>query len=275
MKPAPFDYVRPTDLGEVLDLLAEHGSEARILAGGQSMIAMLNMRVAAPKLLIDIGRLREMDYIRESADGVAVGCATRQVQLAEWPGLGQKLPLVGQALPWVGHVQTRNRGTVCGSIAHADPSSELTLCLALLGGEVVLRSRRGERRLTAGDFFVGALQTARRDDEMIVEVRFPVLAQGVGTAFNEMAVRHGDFAIIAVAAVAHADSVSVAVGGGPDYPVVKRLSSLDGDAVRTSLNDLAWSLDCQDDLHATAVYRRHLVRALGQRTIEEAGACRS
>ena len=120
-----------------------------------------------------------------------------------------------------------------------------------------------------------ALQTARRDDEMIVEVRFPVVPHGAGVAFNEMAVRHGDFAIIAVAAVARADSVSIGIGGGRDYPVVKQLSSLDADALGASLNDLAWSLDCQDDLHATAVYRRHLIRSLGQRTIEEASACRS
>ncbi|MGI9476688.1 MAG: FAD binding domain-containing protein [Hyphomicrobiaceae bacterium] len=275
MKPAPFDYVRPSDIGEVLDLLARHGSDARILAGGQSMMAMLNMRVATPKLLIDIGGLRDLDYIREAGDHIAIGCATRQSTLERWPHLEQKLPLIAKALPWVGHVQTRSRGTVCGSLAHADPSSELPLCLALLRGHVVLRSRRASRVLAAADFFAGALQTTRRDDELIEEVRFPVRPDATGVAFHEMAIRHGDFAIIAVGAVADAVGVSVGVGGGADYPVVKRLQLLEGDALEAALNALAWSLDCQDDLHATAAYRRHLVRGLGQKTIEEAIACRS
>ena len=195
--------------------------------------------------------------------------------LERWPLLEQKLPLIAKALPWVGHVQTRSRGTVCGSLAHADPSSELPLCLALLCGHVVLRSRRSSRVLAATDFFAGALQTTRRDDELIEEVRFPIRPDATGVAFHEMAIRHGDFAIIAVGAVADADGVSVAVGGGADYPVVKRLPLLEGDALEAALNALAWSLDCQDDLHATAAYRRHLVRGLGQKTIEEAIACRS
>ncbi len=275
MKPAPFDYVRPSDVGQVVDLLARHGSDARILSGGQSMIAMLNMRVVTPKLLVDIGGLRDTDYIRDAGDHIAIGCTTRQVTLEQWTGLAQKLPLLAKVLPWVGHVQTRSRGTVCGSIAHADPSSELPLCLALLGGQIVLRSRRGTRTVTSNEYFIGALQTTRRDDEMIVEVRFPVSTPSTGVAFNEMAIRHGDFAIIAAGVLADADGVSIAIGGGSDYPVVKRLPSPDSNAHKVVLNDLAWSLDCQDDLHATAAYRRHLVRSLGRRTIEEAIACQS
>ncbi len=275
MKPAPFDYVRPSEVGDVLDLLARHGPDARVLAGGQSMIAMLNMRVATPKLLVDIGALHDAAYIRDDGDRVAVGCMTRQAELERWPVLGRRLPLLAKALPWVGHVQTRSRGTVCGSIAHADPSSELPLCLALLGGEVVLRSRRATRTVGPRDFFAGALQTTRRDDEMISEVQFRAPSEKAGVAFHEMAIRHGDFAIVATGAVADADGVSFAIGGGGDYPVVKRLPLLDGDGLKDALNDLAWSLDCQDDLHATAAYRRHLIRVLGQRTIEEAIACRS
>ena len=275
VKPPPFDYIRPNTLAEGLELIGKYGADARILAGGQSLIAMLNMRVAAPKLLIDINGLTDEAYIRDDGDAIAIGCATRQAVLERWPTLAQRLPLIAKALPYVGHAQTRSRGTVCGSIAHADPSSELPLCLALLDGQVVLRNRRRSRTVPARDFFSGVLQTTRLDDEMITEIRLPVPPGNTGAAFNEMAIRHGDFAIIAVGALVDTTHVRVAIGGGDDFPVVKRLPLSGEAALQEALNDLARSLDCQDDLHATATYRRHLIRVLGQRTIEEAIACRS
>lgn len=173
MKPAAFTYLRPDSLEEAVEALGEHGADARVLAGGQSLMAMLNLRLVEPRALVDISRLETLRTIRRHADAIEVGAAVTQAELLDWPELDQAAPFIARALPWVGHFQTRNRGTVCGSIAHADPSSELPLSLALLQGEVVLRSRRGERRLKASEFQTGMLQTARADDELITAVRFP------------------------------------------------------------------------------------------------------
>ena len=199
MKPRPFDYARPDTVDEAVALLAEHGDEARILAGGQSLMAMMNLRLADPAMLIDIARIAELGHIRDLGDKIEVGAAVTQNKLLAWPDLKTKLPLLAAALPYVGHFQTRNKGTVCGSIAHADPSSEIPLSLATLEGEVVLRGKRGERVLKAKDFQLDMLTTAREGDELIVAVRFPV--HGKGVAFREVARRHGDFAMVAVAAL--------------------------------------------------------------------------
>lgn len=272
MKPAPFDYVAPQSLAEAAMLLGQHGGDARILAGGQSLIAMLNMRVATPSLLIDITRCADADYIRDEGDTIAIGCATRQFQLERWPGLADKLPVVAKALPYVGHAQTRSRGTVCGSIAHADPSSELPLCLALLNGDVVLQSHKGQRTLRAEAYFDGVMQTARRDDELIAEIRLPVQRPDAGVAFHEMAMRHGDFAVVSVAAQATPDDMRLAIGGVADKPIVKQFARLAAKDLDAALNEVAWSLALEEDLHATPAYRRHLVRTLGKRALMEAVA---
>ncbi len=271
MKPRAFDYARPETLAEALDLLGEFGDAARVVAGGQSLTAMLNLRLLEPSLLIDIARLRELDFIRVEKGFLEVGAAVTQDRLLAWPGLAAHVPLLAQALPWVGHFQTRNRGTVCGSLAHADPSSELPLSLAALGGEVVLRSARGSRTLPAGEFQRGLLTTARAPDELIVAARFPVGA--TRTAFREIARRHGDFAIVAVAAVVVPGGVRLAAGGVADRPGVVVVNDLAPAAVAERLNGFAWELGGSDDIHATARYRRDLVRSLGARVIEEALAC--
>jgi 2-furoyl-CoA dehydrogenase FAD binding subunit len=269
MKPAAFDYLRAGTVGEVLDALAQQGGDARVLAGGQSLMAMLNMRLAKPRLLIDIMRLTELNRIEERAGRVTIGAAVRQAALLEWPRLSEKLPLVAKALPWAGHVQTRSRGTVCGSLAHADPSAEIPLMLALLGGEVHLRRARRSRTLAAKDFFVGMMATARADDEFIEAVSLP--SQGVGRcAFREVARRHGDFAIVACAALAIRDGVRLAVGGVADVPTVRQWPRLDGSALDDALNEFAWDLGARDDVHATARYRRDLVRAIGRDLVREA-----
>jgi 2-furoyl-CoA dehydrogenase FAD binding subunit len=277
VKPRPFDYARPDTVDEAVALLAEHGDDARILAGGQTLLAMLNLRVVEPAVLIDITRIPELDVIREvvtprGGGTVEVGAAVTQNRLMAWPALAKKLPLLAAALPFVGHFQTRNKGTVCGSIAHADPASEIPLSLALLEGEVVLRSRRGERVLPAAEFQQGMLTTAREGDELITAVRFPVMTAGV--AFREVARRHGDFAIVAVAAlVESATSIRIGVAGMAERPAVRRIKADGASSIRDAVERLAWELEGYDDLHASARMRRDLLRGIAPAVVEEAIKC--
>jgi 2-furoyl-CoA dehydrogenase FAD binding subunit len=273
MKPARFDYVRADSLAEAHAVLAAEGAHARVIAGGQTLVPMLSMRLARPKTLIDIMGVRELGEIDAPGDAIYVGAAVRQADLLAWPGLAQRQPLLALALPWVGHAQTRNRGTVCGSIAHADPSAEIPLVLLALEGDVVLSTRRRRRAVSAEQFFVGLMSTARADDELITAASFPTARPGHGYAFNEFGRRHGDFAITACAAVANGSSIRLAVGGVADRPVARTWGNIAGDALDDALNAFAHDLDARDDLHATARLRRDLVRKLGSRTIAEARRC--
>lgn len=270
MKPGAFDYLRAESAQDALDALAQHGEDARILAGGQSLMAVLNMRLAQPKLLVDISRTPDLNYVRVTQDRLVVGAAATQASVEWRESLASEVPMLGLAFPFISHFQIRNRGTVCGSVAHADPSAELPLVLAALGGEVVLRSRRQRRVLEASDFFQGMLTTARASDELIEEVRFPLRRPNERYAFTEFSARHGDFALVACAAVATSDRIRIAVGGVADRPVVESWPRLTGDDLKAALNDLSWKLGAQDDAHVSAQYRRHLVRQLGMRVIEEA-----
>jgi 2-furoyl-CoA dehydrogenase FAD binding subunit len=270
MKPAPFDYVRAESLAEAHDVLAAEGSDAAVIAGGQTLVPLLSMRMARPKVVVDIMRLRELAGIAVEGNAIRVGATVRQADLLAWPELAARQPLLAQALPWVGHAQTRARGTVCGSIALADPSAELPLCLVALGGEVVLSSKSKRRTVRADDFFTGLMSTDRADDELIEAVRFTCRQPGEGFAFREFARRHGDFAIVACAAVTDARGARLAVGGVADRPVARDFADASDDA----LDAFAQSLDARDDLHATADYRRMLVRKLGRAVIEEA-TCRA
>ena len=275
MKPAAFDWVRIDAVEEACALLAEYGGDARILAGGQSLMAVLNMRLAQPRVLLDISRCAPLDHVRSDNGMLTIGAAATQAAV-EWRAhLATEVPLLAQAFPHISHFQVRNRGTVCGSVAHADQSAELPLCLALLGGEVVLRSRKRRRVLAAADFFRGMLTTARRDDELVEAVRFPLAREGAGYAFDEFAMRHGDFAIVACAAEVTAERLRLAVGGVADRPCVVEWERLEGDALADAINDFAWSLQAQDDAHASAAYRRHLVRRLAPRVIAAAEALRA
>ncbi len=279
MKPRPFDYIRPDTVEEAVALLAEYGDDARILAGGQSLVPMLNLRIVEAEALIDISRIAALDAIREVGDKrlgekIEIGAAVTQNKLLAWPQLAEKLPLVAAVLPHVGHFQTRNKGTVCGSVAHADPSSELPLALAVLGGEIVLKSQRGERVLAAKDFQKDMLTTARAGDELIVAVRFPVAndkGNGRGVAFREVARRHGDFAIIAVAAVAeNKSSVQLGVGGMVGKPMLRRIAA---DGAEEAVREWADELEGYEDLHASAAMRRDLFRNLASFAIKEAIRC--
>jgi 2-furoyl-CoA dehydrogenase FAD binding subunit len=272
MKPRPFDYVRPDTVDEAVAILAEHGDDARVLAGGQTLLAMLNLRVVEPAVLVDITRIAELDVIREVDGKVEVGAAVTQNRLMAWPALVQKLPLLAAALPFVGHFQTRNKGTVCGSIAHADPASELPLSLAVLEGEVVLHSRRGARVLAADQFQQGMLTTAREPDELITGVRFPIV--GGRVAFREVARRHGDFAIVGVAVVAEsASSIRVGVAGMAERPSVSRIKPDGASSIRDAIERLAWKLEGYEDIHASARMRRDLLRRIGPVVVEEALRC--
>jgi 2-furoyl-CoA dehydrogenase FAD binding subunit len=270
MKPAPFDYIRADSAEETVGLLARHGEEAKILAGGQSLMAMLNIRLAQPAMLVDISRCRDLDYVRIDKGNLVVGAAATQATVENRASLAAEVPLLSLALPWVSHFQIRNRGTVCGSIAHADPSAELPLCLTALQGEVVLRSKSGRRVLKAEQFFQGMLMTAVKPGEIVEEVRFPLRGEKSGYAFEEMSMRHGDFAIVAVAALATGAEVELTVGGVADRPQRRQWTGLAGADLDAAINDFAWELEAQSDAHASAEYRRHLVRQLGRRTIENA-----
>ena len=272
MKPAAFAYRRAESVDSVLETLARHGGEARVLAGGQSLVAMLNMRLARPSVLVDIMAVEPLRKTTLDNGHLVIGAGVRQAALASRDDLLREVPLLAAALPWVGHYQTRTRGTVCGSIAHADPSAELPLVLACLGGEVRLRSRRGARRVPAAAFFTGPMLTARQEDEVIESVAFPRVRPGTAYAFAEMGRRHGDFAIVACAAMVDDKGMRLAVGGVADMPVTQDLPLLTGEDLDAALNEFAWSLPARGDIHATPRYRRDLVRALGRKVLAEARA---
>jgi 2-furoyl-CoA dehydrogenase FAD binding subunit len=270
MKPRPFDYARPDTIDEALALLSEHGDEARVLAGGQSLMAMMNLRLADPAMLIDITRIPELAHVRDLGEKIEVGAAVTQNRLLAWPDLAKKLPLLAVALPHVGHFQTRNKGTVCGSIAHADPSSEIPLALAILDGAVVLRSARGERVVKAKDFQLDMMTTAREGDELIVAVRFPTHT-GSGVAFREAARRHGDFAMVAVAAfIEDKGSARLGIGGMAATPVVRHIAT---DDIKDAVERIATGLEDYEDLHASAGLRRDILRNLAPIVVAEAQRC--
>lgn len=270
MKPAAFDYARCDTAEEAVSLLGEFGEDARVLAGGQTLLAALNMRLAQPRLLVDISRCADFAGVSAGGGNLAVGASVTQATLEHRPTLAGEVPLLSQMIPHIAHAQVRSRGTVCGSIAYADPSAELPLALIALGGQVVLRSRRGSRTLGAEDFFRGMLLTAREPDELIEAVRFPLCSEGVNYAFAEFAERHGDFAIAAVAVVTGRDEIRFAVGGVADRPRVACWPRMSGSDLDAAINDFAWELEAQDDAHASAQYRRHLVRTLGRRVVAAA-----
>jgi 2-furoyl-CoA dehydrogenase FAD binding subunit len=275
MKPAPFDYVRADSVEEALDVLAKSGAEARILAGGQSLLPMLNMRLARPHVVIDVMRAAALKKIEERDGALTIHASVRQIEIERRPNLTNEQPLLAAALAWVGHAQTRSRGTICGSIAHADPSAELPLVLVALGGSVHLRSRKAKRKVAAEEFFTGVMTTERRDDEMIDAITFPSKEAATGYAFREVARRHGDFAIVACAARADKKDARLAVGGVADRPVVRTMPLPGSSALDDALNEFAWGLEARDDLHASARYRRELVRRIGKVTVEEAVRCRA
>jgi 2-furoyl-CoA dehydrogenase FAD binding subunit len=281
MKPVPFEYCRPDTVGEALALLAERGSEAALLAGGMSLGPMLNLRMVRPKSVIDISRLPGLDGIAVRADRLITGATVVQAEALASPVIRDALPLLALALPWVGHFQTRNSGTLGGSVAHADPSAEIPLCLVVADATVVLRSARKERRVPARAFFTGALSTVRREDEMVVALEWPRAPADAGHAFEEIAQRHGDFAIAAAACSLTLDgsgriaTLALGLGGVEDRPIAIGTAAFigcpaDSDTARAIAGSIDENIDPMEDHAASADYRRALARVLVERILPRA-----
>jgi len=290
VKPAPFDYFTPATLDEALALLAEHGGEAKPLAGGQSLIPAMNFRLARPAVLVDLNGISELAYVRPESGGVAVGAMTRQRVVERSEVVARAAPLLAEALPSIAHPQIRNRGTVGGSIAHADPSAELPAVMLALEARFRARGSTGERSIPAAEFFKGMLETALAPGELLIEIALPPIPARSGTAFLEVARRHGDYALVGVAAIVTLDPRGrckrarislLSVGDGPVLAteagkvVAGQTPSADllraaGDAAATH------DIDPPSDIHASAAYRRQLAGVLTRRALacafERAGA---
>jgi CO/xanthine dehydrogenase FAD-binding subunit len=281
MKPAPFDYVRPGSLAEACELLADD-EDARLIAGGQTLVPMLAMRLARPARLIDILRLPELAGIRAEAGAVVVGATTRQAQAERDPVIRASVPMLARVLPWVGHPPTRNRGTVGGSIANADPSAEIPLVAVTLGAEIMLATTQGPISVPANDFFIGPMLTTIAQGDCISAIRFPVWPhKRVGVGFLEISARRSDFAFVAAAAQVALDEegrcldVALGVGGVGDRPMRLDMSSLVGTrldpaSIAEAVNAASVDMDAMSDLHASAAYRRRVAIVLCIRALEEA-----
>ncbi len=280
MKPVAFDYYRPDGVPEAAALLADLREEAAILAGGMTLGPMLNLRMARPRAVIDISRMQSLTAIDMHADIVVTGAGVVQANALRSPLLAREVPLLKLALPYVGHFQTRNRGTLGGSVAHADPSAEIPLCLVVCGGSVVLQSRRRQRRVRAEEFFVGALTTERQPDEMVTALEWPRGAPDAGHGFAEIAERHGDFAIAAAACQLHLagdgrlQSMSLGLGGVESRPLRIDVQSFIGRPAAQAGAEIAEhaaaSVSPMEDHAASADFRRALTRELTARAIEQA-----
>ncbi|HJN88597.1 MAG: xanthine dehydrogenase family protein subunit M [Dehalococcoidia bacterium] len=293
MKPAPFEYFAPESLAEALDLLRQRAGDARVLAGGQSLVPLLSFRLVKPAALVDINGLSQLSYIRRDDgrrdDGrrdvgyIAIGAGTRQRQVLASDDVSEMCPLLSEAVSYIGHPAIRNRGTVGGSIAHADPAAELPVVAAALDAEMVVHSSRGERSLKPEEFFVTFLTTAMEPDEILAEVRFPFLGPRTGASFQEVSRRHGDYALVAVAATVtldkrgHCQSARVALGGVGGTPVRARAveQAITGSepteaALAEAAQLVKGEIDPATDIHASAEYRGHVASVLVRRALQSA-----
>jgi carbon-monoxide dehydrogenase medium subunit len=276
VKPPPFAYHRPATVEQAARILAEHGEDAKVLAGGQSLVPLMNFRLAAPAHLVDVNRVAGLDRLDAGVGGVEVGATVRDARLLRDPAVAGAQPLLPEAAGWIAHAVIRNRGTVCGSLAHADPAAELPAVLSLVGGHVdavAWRSGRlASRRVAAADLFAGPLQTTLAPDELVVGATFPPLAERTGWAVEELARRHGDYALAGVALTVTVDGDGAPVAGRAAYlscaptPLVLDLGA-DPAAVRDLVTD---TLRPTDDIHATGEYRRHLAATLTVRSLDRA-----
>lgn len=284
MKPAPFNYVAPTALEEALELMAEHGYDAKLLAGGQSLIPVMNFRLAQPTMLVDLNRVSGLDFVRQGGNGgLAIGSMARHSLLEHSEAVAALAPLLHEAIPHVAHPQIRNRGTAGGSLAHADPAAELPVIMVALRARLRLRRAGGERWVEATDFFQGLFTTALEPDEILVEIAIPPWPRGSGHAFVELARRHGDYAQAGVAAVVQLDDSGncrqarlVYLNVGETPLAAAAAAELIGHVPSAELIAQVAAYAAQEeihptgDIHATAAYKRHLAAVLGRRAILQA-----
>lgn len=284
MKPAPFAYVRAETLDQVFDLLDEHGDDARILAGGQSLMATLNMRLSAPEVLIDINGIDGLSDITTDGDTLKIGALARHSQVLESSDVAAYAPLISKAMPHVAHQAIRNRGTFGGSVAFADPAAELPAVTRALGAEIVVQGRNGQRKVAADDFFQGLFETDMKENEVLVGVEIPKIKDGEKTAFMELARRHGDYAIVGIAVQGRVDGgkfddMRLGFFGAGDQPILAKSASaaLNGqpnneDTIKKAQDALDADLDPMPDLNGPAEMKMHLARVLTKRALAELAA---
>jgi carbon-monoxide dehydrogenase medium subunit len=280
VKPPTFDYVAPRSLDEVLASLAEHGDAAKVLAGGQSLVPLLNMRLAGPRVLVDINDVDDLGRLAAWDGGLAIGALVRQSTLEREPLVRERLPLLTEAASLVGHPAIRHRGTVGGSLAHADPAAELPAAMLALEASLIVRGPRGARTISAAEFFTGYLTTALAPDELLTEIRVPGVPPGTGNAFLELSRRSGDFAVCGAAALVtlnasgRVDRMRVAlcgVGTGPvrAYAVEQALAGElpSAERIAAATGSLAETLDPPSDIHGSAAYRARIAVVMARRAI--------
>ena len=285
MKPAQFEYFAPTTVDETVAMLAEHAEDVKVLAGGQSLVPLMNMRLARPAVVVDINRVGELAYVRERDDGgVGIGALTRQSTVERSDPLRRRAPLLHEAVGYIGHIAIRTRGTIGGSIAHADPAGELPAVITALDGEVVVRGPGGERTIRADEFFLTYLTTLLGPDDLLTEVRLPPWPEGAGWSFMEVSRRHGDYALVGVACVVQVDGgvcsdarlVFTGVGGTPYVSVVGQDTARGerpDDALYRRVQEAVSSdpgLEPEADLHASALYRKEVAGVMAKRALARA-----
>lgn len=283
MKPVKFDYYSPKTVDEALTLLEEAGFDGKIIAGGQSLVPIMNMRLSSPECLIDINQLHDLQFIEFDSDKVKIGALTRQAEVERSDVVQKHLGLLSEAVPFIGHVQTRNRGTFGGSLVHADPTAEIPLSLMALGGTLHIASKEEVREVNVEDFFITYLTTDIMPNEMLTEIHIPIEQERNGYSFYEISRRHGDFALVASACqltIDHLDritNVRLVLGGVEATPllIVGANEWMKGEVLSDSLlqkvEDIVDEMvDPESDIHATAEYRRHLAKKLAVRTVKSA-----
>ena len=284
MKPAPFDYYAPTSVDETCSLLARYGSDAKLLAGGQSLVPLLALRLAQPATLIDLNGVHELDYIRADDNGVAIGAMTRQRTVERSSVMRETCPLLPAAVEWIGHPQIRNRGTIGGSLVHSDPAAELPALATLLDATFTITNAQGAKRTVKPDeFFVTYLTTAVEPEEMLSEIYFPTLPAGTGWSFVEVARRHGDFALVGAAATVALDSAGacsnarIALFGvaptatrSPSAEQALLNQKPDEQEIAAAASEVVKDIDPPGDVHASVEYRKYVATNLVRRALTEA-----